>query len=115
MNKLTREELKDKLDNKEDFLLVNVLSEESFESLHIPGSKNVDVHKDDFLEKMEELTEGDKDKEVVVYCSSFSCQASPSAARKLTEAGYNDVADFEGGLADWKEAGYPLEGAMADK
>ncbi|MEX2144845.1 MAG: rhodanese-like domain-containing protein [Candidatus Spechtbacterales bacterium] len=103
--------LKEKLDSHEDFLLVNVLSKESFEFMHIPGSLNADVHQDDFLEKMEELTGGDKGKEIVVYCSSATCQASPSAARKLAEAGYSNVAHFSEGLAGWKEAGYEFERA----
>ena len=112
IKELTKEELKKKLDAEEGFLLINVLSKASFDSLSIEGSKNADVHQPDFLEKMEKLTDGDKNKEIVVYCASFTCQASPSAARKLQEAGYENVYDYSGGLADWKEAGYPLEGDM---
>lgn len=112
MQTLTREQLKEKLDKKEDFLLVNVLSKASFDAIHIPGSKNVDVHQPDFLQNIEKLTGGDKDKEIVVYCASFTCQASPAAARKLDEAGYKNVYDFSGGVADWKDGGYQLEGSM---
>lgn len=111
---VSTEDLKNKLDSEDDFLLVNVLSESSFESMHIPGSVNVPAHADNFLERMEEITEGNKDKEIVVHCSSASCQASPGAARKLVEAGYSNVADYEDGLAGWKEAGYEFEGAMAE-
>lgn len=112
IKELTREELKKKLDAKEDFLLINVLSKASFDSLRIEGSKHADVHQPDFLEKIEKLTVGDKNKEIIVYCASFTCQASPGAARKLDEGGYTNVYDYSGGLADWKEGGYSVEGSM---
>lgn len=112
IKELTKEELKKKLDAKEDFLLINVLSKASFDISRIEASKHADVHQPYFLEKIEKLTAGDKNKEIVVYCASFTCQASPSAARKLDDAGYMNVYDYSGGLADWKEAGYQLEGDM---
>jgi rhodanese-related sulfurtransferase len=52
-----------------------------------------------------------KDKDIIVYCASFECHASPTAARKLEQLGYTRVIDYEGGLQDWKEAGYPLASA----
>ncbi len=55
-----------------------------------------------------------KDKEIVVYCASFECRASPAAARKLEELGYTRVLEYEGGLADWRDAGYPLESAKGE-
>lgn len=114
IKELTKEELKKKLDAKEGLLLINVLSKSSFDNLRIPGSKHADVHQSDFLEKMEKLTGGDKNKAIVVYCASFTCQASPAAARKLQDAGYTNVLDYTGGVADWKEAGFDLEGDMAN-
>ncbi|MDX1607826.1 MAG: rhodanese-like domain-containing protein [Candidatus Spechtbacterales bacterium] len=111
---VSAKDVKNKLEEGGDVLVINVLSESSFNSMHIPGSINIDVHQDDFLENVKKATGGDKDKEIIVHCSSESCQASPGAARKLVEAGYTNVADFEGGLAGWKEAGYKLEGAMAE-
>ncbi|MDX1535974.1 MAG: rhodanese-like domain-containing protein [Candidatus Spechtbacterales bacterium] len=110
---ISAKDLKQKLDSDEEFLLVDVLSEASYESMHIPGAINVDVHQDDFMEKMKEKTDGDKEKEIVVYCASPQCQASPSAAQKLVDAGYENVSDFEGGLSGWKEAGYDLEGSRS--
>ena len=111
--KITRDELKTKLDNKDDFLLVNVLSAASFETLRIKGSINIDIAQPDFLEQLNKATGGDTSKEIVVYCSSAVCQASPSAARKLSDAGYMNVSTYEGGLADWREAQYPMQGALA--
>mgnify|MGYP003626742147 CR=1 FL=1 len=44
-----------------------------------------------------------QDLEVVVYCANFDCPASTDAARKLDEAGFNNVYDYEGGTQDWME------------
>jgi len=105
---ITREALKKKIEQGSDFVLIDVLGEASYEQRHLPGAISIDAHNEDFVEQVQKRVP-DKDKEVVVYCSSFSCQLSPEAARKLAEAGYTNVVDFEGGLADWEEAGYPFE------
>lgn len=111
---LTREELKSWMDEEKDFVLVDVLSEGSYNSKHLPGAKHASVKESDFLEKIQEMVP-EKDKPVVVYCGSFSCQLSPFAAHKLSEMGYTEVYDFEGGLADWQDGGYSLEGATAEE
>jgi rhodanese-related sulfurtransferase len=46
-----------------------------------------------------------KDSAIVVYCAGPHCSASREAAEKLAELGYSGVAAFEGGLAQWKQAG----------
>ena len=52
------------------------------------------------------------DDEIVVYCSGDSCPASKYAYQVLTERGYENVRRYAGGIADWEETGYPLEGEM---
>jgi len=110
--KITREELKKWIDEKKDFVLIDVLTGASYEGRHLPNAKNVSVGDTEFLEKVEKLVSG-KEKIVVVYCSSFGCQASPRAAGALADAGYTNVYDFKGGLADWQDAGYLFEGEVA--
>ncbi|MCH8003608.1 MAG: rhodanese-like domain-containing protein, partial [Nanoarchaeota archaeon] len=51
----------------------------------------------------------DKSKEIVVYCASTDCQASPRAGKKLEELGYTNVVDYEAGIAGWQDAGYEFE------
>lgn len=103
---ITREELKEKMDSGDEFALVNVLSSEQFEREHIPGSINIplDQVEQEFPEQFEE---GD---DIVVYCASPSCQASPKAAQKLESMGFTNVKDYEDGLSDWKER-YETESA----
>ena len=102
---ITREALKEKIDAREDFALIDVLSSQSYQREHLPGAANIPLH-----DITEDAVAGiPSDKEIVVYCSSFECMASPMAAKKLEEMGFSNVTDYEGGIADWKEAGYPVE------
>ena len=102
---ITREELKKWLDEKKDFVLIDVLSQASYEGRHLPNAKHASAHEADFMEKVASLA-SNKEKTVVVYCSSFDCQLSPRAASMLTNAGYTNVYDFKGGIADWQDAKY---------
>ena len=106
MKTISAQELKKKIDDKEDFVLVDVLSKESFEGKHVPSSKNILVSE---IEDRAEEELPDKNKLVVVYCSNTACTASPSAAAKLEEMGYTNVVDFESGLTGWQEAGFEFE------
>lgn len=110
MKKTSALQVQEMLDRSEDFHLVNVLPEEAFDEKRIPGSVNVPVEDTDFLERMQELVD-DPGATIVVYCASTACQASPRAARRLEEAGYRNVIDFEGGLEEWERARLPLEGS----
>ena len=105
MKLISREELKEKLDGGDDFRLVMVLGEWAYRAKHIPGS----LHFDTIEEGLEAL---DTDDEIVVYCSNPQCVASVAAYKMLAENGYRDVRRYAGGLEDWEEAGYPLEGEL---
>jgi rhodanese-related sulfurtransferase len=106
MKTIAAEDLKKKLDANEDFILVDVLSKESFEGKHIPKSISIPV---DQIEEKASSDLPDKDKEIIVYCASTDCHASPTAAKKLEELGYTNVTDFESGLAGWQDAGFEFE------
>jgi rhodanese-related sulfurtransferase len=48
----------------------------------------------------------------VIYCSDEACVASQAAYRLLVDRGFENVRRYAGGLSDWEDAGYPLEGEM---
>jgi rhodanese-related sulfurtransferase len=50
--------------------------------------------------------------EIIIYCSNPSCIASIIGYQLLTRMGYKNVRRYAGGIEDWKEAGYPLEGSF---
>lgn len=104
MKQLTTQELKNMQQKGDGLALINVLDADQFDREHIPDSTNIPVGDKDFVQRVEEQV-GDKSETVVVYCASTECDASPKAARKLEEAGFTDVYDYEGGMKAWKEAG----------
>jgi len=85
-----------------DFVLINVLPREHFNKGHIRTSINVPHEQDDFEDTVAKVA-GSKDRDVVVYCANFDCDASPKAAKKLDKAGFTHVYDYEGGTKDWLE------------
>ena len=99
------EQLLEMIENKDEFRLVEVLSEDSYKDGHIPGAINIPVG-----ELQEEagrkLTKTDT---IVVYCANYHCTASTNAAKMLLEMGYNKVFDFKGSKKSWVDAGLELE------
>ncbi|MDX1394003.1 MAG: rhodanese-like domain-containing protein [Gemmatimonadota bacterium] len=90
--------------------IINVLDEEDFERAHIPGTRNIPLASGDLVERVDDLVDHRSDT-VVVYCAGPECDASPKAAELLREAGFTDVFDYEGGMAEWISAGNPVERA----
>jgi len=105
---ITAQELKQKIDNKEDFILVDALSENSYDMRHIPGAVNI-PNGSDFLSQFEEKIGAPKDKEIITYCSSATCMASVQAAETLEKTGYTNVGHYKDGIAGWQQASYEFE------
>lgn len=64
---ISRDELKQKIDRKDDFLLVETLSAVTYHHGHLPGAINLPP------DKVTELAPDlmpDKDAEIVVYCAN---------------------------------------------
>ncbi len=108
MRTITDGELARMTDQDEDLVLINVLDADDFAKEHIPGSINVPQSREDFADAVAAKV-GEKDRRIVVYCASESCDASSRAYEKLEAAGFTDVADFAGGMKQWKEANRPVE------
>lgn len=105
MKPLTKEELKNMNDNQHaDFVLINVLSPDSFNEKHIRTSINIPQENQEFAQTVEKVA-GSKERKIVVYCASFECDASSKAAKKLDDAGFSNVFAYEGGTKDWFEGG----------
>jgi polyisoprenoid-binding protein YceI len=90
-------------------LVIDVLPEEEFACAHLPGAKNACVYNVTFLDDVQKLAP-DRTHALVLYGSSARNLASATAAEKLIAAGYTDVAEYRGGLEDWRAAGQPVEG-----
>jgi rhodanese-related sulfurtransferase len=112
MRLISRTELKEKIDRWEDLKLLFVLGEWQYRAMHIPGSLNLPCSPG--LYASEDGLKGlDRDDEIVVYCSSEVCQASISVYHLLEKRGFKNVSRYAGGLLDWENAGFPLDGEVA--
>jgi len=109
-DRISARELNERLQQDNTFLLVDTLSDDHFQQVHLPGAQNACVFQVTFLDRMTELAP-DKKTAIVVYGSRAETMDAASAADKLTRTGYTRVTLLEGGLAAWRKAGYPLEGA----
>ncbi len=107
MKTISAEQLKASIDRNEDLLLINTLDEEHFDKTRIPGAVNIPQSDEGFVQAVEEQA-GSKDRKIVVYCANEACDSSPTAAKKLEDAGFTNVFDFEAGAQGWKEAGQAL-------
>lgn len=111
MKSISSDELKLMLDTSDGKLtLVNTLPPEHFAETRIPNSINIPQDSPDFVERVKERA-GSLNQPVVVYCANKQCDSSEKAARKLDDAGFAAVYDFEGGAKDWQAAGNELVGA----
>src|SRR5262249_52139874 len=102
VNLITRAELRHKLEYHDEFKLVMTLSEYAYEDRHIPTSLRA--------ESVEEaLAVLDPVDEVVVYCACDCCASSIYAYHSLERQGFTRIRRYAGGIADWEDAGYPLD------
>ena len=108
MSQITREELKEKLDRGEIFKLINCLDDWMFRAKRIPGS----IH---FKSLEDALCTLDPKEQIIVYCSNSGCTASVLACQQLIDHGFQNVRRYSGGIADWEDAGYPLEGEHVNR
>ena len=67
MNTISRDELKQKIDRKDDFLLVETLAKVAFEHAHLPNAINLPP---DQVNALASKLLPDKNAEIVVYCAS---------------------------------------------
>lgn len=106
LQRISAERLFENMKSDTRAVVINALSRESYAAKHIPGSINIPT---DEIEMVEQIVP-DKQQNIVVYCANADCDASLKAAEALQEMGYENVWDFEEGLAGWKQAGYTLTG-----
>ena len=94
------------LDSKRPIQFWNVLTDEWFKGENISGSRRVPLDK---VGNEVRSTNLPKNAEIVVYCGGPKCPQSRMAAEKLIKLGYENVRAYEGGLEEWKGAGFAVE------
>ena len=93
-NSISSIETKEKLDRKDDFILLDVRTKPEYDRGHIEGCLHIPLN--ELRSKMDQL---DKSKEIVTYCG-VGLRAS-HAHRILKSAGFKDTKFMEGSMAVW--------------
>jgi sulfur-carrier protein adenylyltransferase/sulfurtransferase len=87
-------EVKSKLDNDEDFVLIDVREQAEYDMCRIIGSKLIPLS--EFEVRMSEIP---KDKELVIHCKMGGRSAQAQSA--LLEQGWENVLNMTGGINAW--------------
>jgi len=87
-------------------IIIHVLDKDVFDDCRIEGSINMPYK--DIKERAKELN---KDDEIIVYCANYTCPASKNAYKMLKDLGFANVKAYEGGIQEWLQKGFPVEGA----
>ena len=101
--------LYDRLKERGRIVLIDVMVDDHFRVVHLPGAINVCVYEIIFLDNIARLIP-EKDSEIVIYGLSDQSLEAATAAEKLVGAGYRNVSVLQGGLKGWKASGYELDG-----
>ncbi|HKU36793.1 MAG TPA: molybdopterin-synthase adenylyltransferase MoeB [Polyangiales bacterium] len=101
---VTLDEVKRRLDKKEDYTLVDVREKDEVRQGFIPGAVFLPRG---FLEMQAEQKLPDKNAKLMVYCAGGT--RSAFAAKVLQELGYQHVESVNPGFVRWKDTGYPVE------
>jgi rhodanese-related sulfurtransferase len=88
---------------KPDFVILDVRTPGEFGTERIDGSVLVDYNSGNFRSDVEAL---DRGKTYLVYCRTGN--RSKGAIRVMEEAGFRNLYHLDGGILEWKEAGFPV-------
>lgn len=91
---ISPQEAKKRMDNEEDVIILDVRTQEEYDSGHIKNA--VCLPNEDISSEPDILR--DKGRQILVYCRSGN--RSKQAAQKLADMGYKNVLEF-GGILDW--------------
>jgi rhodanese-related sulfurtransferase len=99
----TVDEVKQKLDDGEKFLLVDVREESEFAKDHLPGAIHLGKG---VIERDIETRVPDEKNPMILYCGGGF--RSAMAAENLQKMGYTNVLSMDGGVREWREKKYPM-------
>lgn len=103
--KLSPNEFQEKYQNEtNDFLILDVRTDEEVAEGKVPGAVQMDFYSDEFESKLNALN---KETTYYVYCRSGN--RSGKAIAKMKAMGIQNVYDMDGGMMAWKSAGLPTE------
>ena len=90
--------------DNQNFVILDVRTNDEFKSGHINGAINIDYYSPDFKDKIIQL---DRNKEYLVYCRTGIRAAA--SVQIMLDSGFTKVQNLSGGIVQWINAGYPTE------
>ncbi len=96
-------ELMGKNVGKENFILLDVRTQEEFKSGHLEGAVNLDFYAADFKESLSQMDTGNI---YLVYCRSGN--RSSTALGIMGELGFKEAYNLLGGIIAWEGEGLPV-------
>ena len=97
------DQVKQKLDRGEKFMLVDVREESEFAKDHLPGAIHLGKG---VIERDIEARVPDLNAPLILYCGGGF--RSALAADNLQKMGYTNVISMDGGVRGWREKDYPM-------
>jgi rhodanese-related sulfurtransferase len=104
--RITPEQLRDKLDEGDDILIVDLQGrpDSAVEPMAIPGAVRINPRR---LEQYRDI-EIPSSQEVVLYCACPGEYTSARVALALRQRGVEHVRPLAGGLQAWRDRGFPV-------
>ena len=103
VREVTVDDVKQMLDDKADFLLIDVREDNEWAKDHLPAAVHLGKG---IIERDVEQRVPDLATPLVLYCGGGF--RSALAADALQRMGYTNVASMDGGIREWREKGLPL-------
>ncbi len=97
-------------DEARSIMILDVRKPEEYDEGHLEGATLIDVTDESFTDKVSEL---DASGEYLVYCKLGG--RSAKAVEQLTQLGFNNIHDLEGGFTAWSDAELPIETNKVDE
>ena len=94
------------MDANADILVLDVRGPDEHATGHIAGAKN--IPHTDISARLSEI-DTYRDKNVIVCC--WAGGRADIAKRVLRDAGFSNILDLRGHMAEWERLGYPVERA----
>lgn len=93
------------LENRtQDLVVLDVRTPDEFNAGHLDGAVMIDFYESDFAANINEL---DRDQPYLLYCRSGNRSGQTLAL--MEDLGFTNVADVDGGINAWLDAGLPVQ------
>jgi adenylyltransferase/sulfurtransferase len=97
MKEITVSELKEMMDNKEDFQLIDVREQNEYDFVNLNAEL---IPLGQFMDNIEKIA---TDKKVIVHCRSGARSANAILQLQATEGGYENLYNLKGGILAWSD------------